>query len=63
VFQRTHEVRLIDVGMSDDYVDSHIPDARWCSRIALGRLLQWEETLLDDIEQGGMVPYHNLLWR
>jgi 3-mercaptopyruvate sulfurtransferase SseA len=25
--------------------------------------LAWEETLLDDIEQGGMSPYHNLMWR
>jgi hypothetical protein len=25
--------------------------------------LAWEETLLDDIEQGGMSPYHNLIWR
>jgi len=25
--------------------------------------LEWEVTLLDDIEQGGMVPYRNLLWR
>jgi rhodanese-related sulfurtransferase len=24
--------------------------------------LAWEETLLDDIEQGGAVPYRNLLW-
>jgi rhodanese-related sulfurtransferase len=25
--------------------------------------LAWEDTLLDDIEQGGMVPYRNLMWR
>jgi 3-mercaptopyruvate sulfurtransferase SseA len=25
--------------------------------------LAWEETLLDDIERGGMSPYHNLIWR
>jgi hypothetical protein len=25
--------------------------------------LAWEETLLDDIEQGGASPYHNLIWR
>jgi hypothetical protein len=25
--------------------------------------LAWEETLLDDIEQGGISPYHNLIWR
>ena len=25
--------------------------------------LEWEETLLDDIERGGPVPYRNLIWR
>jgi rhodanese-related sulfurtransferase len=25
--------------------------------------LAWEESLLDDIERGGMVPYRNLIWR
>lgn len=25
--------------------------------------LAWEETLLDEIEQGGIVPYRNLMWR
>ena len=144
--QRAQPVRIIDVGASDDYVDSHIPGAVWCSRGALDALLQreahagptvltsedgvlaqlaagdldgtphevsilaggniawrgagfdcasgaerlasprddhwlasserpgdtrqnvldylaWEETLLDDIERGGMTPYRNLLWR
>ena len=144
--QRAQPVRIIDVGASDDYVDSHIPGAVWCSRVALDALLQreahagptvltsedgvlaqlaagdlegtphevsilaggniawrdagfdcasgaerlaslrddhwlasserpgdtrqnvldylaWEETLLDDIERGGMTPYRNLLWR
>ena len=144
--RRAQPVRIIDVGASDDYVDSHIPGAVWCSRVALDALLQreahvgptiltsddgvlaqlaagdlagtshevsilaggniawrgagfdgvsgaerlasprddhwlasserpgdtrqnvldylaWEETLLDDIERGGMTPYRNLLWR
>ncbi|ETX07126.1 MAG: hypothetical protein ETSY2_13030 [Candidatus Entotheonella gemina] len=41
--QQVQAVRIIDVGTSDRYVDGHIPGAMWCSRVALGRLLQ-EET-------------------
>jgi rhodanese-related sulfurtransferase len=145
--QKKSPVRIIDVGLSDNYVAGHIPGAVWCSRVALDRLfrdaahdgptvltsekgvlarlaandldmsiapsvsvltggnmawreagftlsagdayfasprddhwlasserpgdmrqnvldyLAWEETLLDDIEQGGISPYHNLIWR
>jgi hypothetical protein len=145
--QKKSPVRIIDVGLSDNYVACHIPGAVWCSRVALDRLfrdaahdgptvltsekgvlarlaandldmsiapsvsvltggnmawretgftlsggdahfasprddhwlasserpgdmrqnvldyLAWEETLLDDIEQGGISPYHNLIWR
>jgi rhodanese-related sulfurtransferase len=38
--RRTQAVRIIDVGRSDDYVERHLPGAVWCSRVALGRLLQ-----------------------
>ena len=144
--RRGQPVRIIDVGRSDCYVDSHLPGAVWCSRVALGSLLrdevhdgptvltsepgvlarlaagdldasladnvsilaggnaawrearlelssgaerlasprddhwlasserpgdtrqnvidylEWEVTLLDDIERGGAVPYRNLIW-
>jgi rhodanese-related sulfurtransferase len=145
--QQAKTVRIVDVGTSDHYIDSHIAGAMWCSRVALGTFLRddahdgptvltsedgilarlaagdldaallpevsilaggnrawrdagftcasgaehlaaprddhwlasserpgdtrqnvidylaWEERLLDEIEQGGMVPYRNLIWR
>lgn len=147
VLRQMQPVRMIDVGTSDGYVESHLPGAVWCSRVALGTFLgddvhdgptvltsedgvlarlaagdlggilpheafvldggngawreagfacssgaerlasprddhwlasserpgdqrqnvldylAWEDTLLDDIEQGGTVPYRNLMWR
>ncbi len=55
--RRAKPVRMIDVGPSDTYVDSHIPGARWCSRVALGALLREEShdgpTVLTS-EDGGM---------
>jgi rhodanese-related sulfurtransferase len=35
-------VRIVDVGTSDAYEAGHIPGAIWCSRVALGALLEAE---------------------
>ena len=55
--QQESPVRIIDVGMSDDYVAGHIPGAVWCSRVALDRLLRDEthdgSTVLTS-EEGGL---------
>lgn len=38
--QQQQPARIIDVGWSDAYEESHIPGAMWCSRLALPNLLE-----------------------
>ena len=40
--QQQRLVRVIDVGSSEDYVEGHIPEAIWCSRVALDGFLRHE---------------------
>lgn len=37
---KVNTVRVIDVGLSDSYVDGRVPGALWCSRVRLGAYLR-----------------------
>jgi rhodanese-related sulfurtransferase len=52
--RKSRRVRVIDVGHSDAYESSHVPSAEWCSRVALGALLE-EELQKEKPKDGAIV--------